>query len=174
MRALIALTAVSLCAGSMQAEIIDSIGAVVAGQAIKHSDVLREIRITALQNHEPVSLTAQMQQEATSRLIDQAIIRDEIREGLYAPTDDESARALLDQLKTSYGGPEAFQGALSSHQLDEETVRQHLEWQTAVLRFIELRFGEDATAQGNNDALFQWLDLKREEKRVVIKKERLQ
>jgi hypothetical protein len=169
----------------LKADIVDSVVAVVDSQAIKHSDVIREIRLTDFLNHEKLDLSKAAQKEAVNRLIDQAVIRQEIDAGMYVPSDPDQAAALLDQVRQSYGGASGFSKALASYGITEEELKNQLAWQTAVLEFIQLRFGtnEKAAAQAaqgtsrqassGNDDFFAWLDQMRKDRRIVIHEERL-
>jgi hypothetical protein len=166
-------------AAAGRADVVDSVVAIVNTTAIKHSDVIQEIRFTAFLNREPVDLSPAAQQDAVNRLVDQTVIRQEIEAGLYAPEDPERAEALFVQLRNSYSGPEAFRQALDSHGITEDKLHRHLEWQASVLEFIELRFGQgDPSAPGQtvttgNEEFFAWLDKMREQARLEIRKERL-
>jgi hypothetical protein len=159
------------------AEIVDSVVASVGYVAIKHSDVLREIRMAAFMNHEDPNFSAAAQKDAVSRLVDQAVIREEIESGMYVPEDPQTADSMLQQLRSSYGGPEAFAKALSKYGITEEQLKKQLQWQASVLRFIQLRFGGGESAppsQAVNDEFFAWLDQMRDRHDVQIKEARLQ
>ena len=180
-----ALTTILVVAASvpMQAEIVDSVVAVVDGRPIKHSDVIREIRLAAFMNHEDASFSPSVKKEAVKRLIDQVFIRQEII-ATSAPVPSaidnlKRADTLLQQLRTSYGSDPDFRQKLMSYGITEQELRQQLEWQVAVLQFVELRFGRiqnpgAGSANTVNDEFFAWLDSMREQKRVEIREERLQ
>ncbi len=162
---------------SSRAEVVDSLVASVDSIAIKHSDVMREIRMTAFMNHEEPKFDAKAQKDAVNRLIDQALIREEIEDGMYVPDDPKTAEALFQQLRDSYGGEEGLTKALQSRGITEDALKKQLQWQASVLRFIQLRFGggdNGPPAQSVNDEFFAWLDQTRDKRKVQIREARLQ
>jgi len=172
----IILVFVAGLAGAARAEIVDSMVASVGTTAIKHSDVIREIRLTAFMNHEKPDLRAASQKEAVNRLVDQALIRQEIEGGMYVPDDPQTAASLLKQLRETYGGADGFTKALANCGVTEEALKQQLTWQATVLKFIQLRFGggvAGAPAESVNEAFFAWLDQMRKDRKIQIQEARL-
>lgn len=131
-----------------RAEIVDRIAIIVDNQAIKHSDILNEIRETAFLNNEKLDFSIDEQKKAANRLIDQALIRKDIQAGNYAMADPALAEQLLRQIKQRYPNEAAFRQALARSGITEDMLKQHLEWQTQVLKFVELRFGGGQIASG--------------------------
>ena len=60
-----------LIAASVQAEIIDRIAVRVGTEVITDSEIVREIRLTAFFNSEPVQMSAQQKRKTAERLIEQ-------------------------------------------------------------------------------------------------------
>jgi hypothetical protein len=123
--------------------VIDRIAVVVGKHAIKSSEIYRDLRATEFLNREPLNFSAEAKRKTAERLIDQAIIRDEIANGGYPPPNRADADAILKQLRQDrFGGSDAgLQKALSVYGLTEEQLQAQLLWQLGVLRFIERRFG---------------------------------
>ena len=169
MRTLGATVFVFLAAGASPAEVVDSIVAVVGQHAIKKSDVMKQIRLTAFLNQEPANFGPEAQEAAADRLIDQALIRDEILARMYIMRDAD-AEPLLKQLQESYATPQQFSDALGRYGISQGELLGHLNWQARVLEFVQLRFGG---SQRVNEDFFAWLDQMRAEKRIQIRKERL-
>ena len=179
MRTPLVILLIAAGAACSPAEVVDSVVATVNGRAIKHSDVLREIRLTAFLNHGEADVSPAVQKETVNRLIEQAIIRQEIEAGAFSPPDPLKGEDMLRTLQETYKGKEAFREAMASRGIDESTLRKHLEWQAAVLHFVQLRFGQagtgdDPQARPVNDRFFAWLDQMRKEQRIVIREGRLQ
>ena len=87
---------------------IDRIAVIAGKHVIKTSDIERDLRVTEFLNREPLSVTADRKRKAADRLIDQAIIRDEISTGEYRRATDADAKGMLDQIrKDRFGGSEA-------------------------------------------------------------------
>ena len=129
-----------LCASLATAEMVDRISIIVDGRIIKHSDIVRDIRLTAFLNRETLSFDLSAQKKATARLIDQALIRKELQAGLYPSPEPGEVDALLRQLQHSLGSETAYQGALAAYGITDRDLRRHLNWQLSVLRFINVRF----------------------------------
>lgn len=156
-----------------QAEIVDRIALIVGNHIIKQSDILNEIRATAFLNREKPDLSLAEQKKAVSRLIDQALIRADIGNGVYVESDPAEVDKLLQQVKQAYGSEAAYRNALAAYGITESMLKDRLDWQTKVLRFVEARFGGDQAGKQVNQQFFSWLDETRKQARVVIKVEEL-
>jgi hypothetical protein len=160
---------------------VDSVVAIVGNTAIKHSDVIRDLRMTAFLNKAAVNLDQKLQEETMNRLIDQALIRNEIQAGSYDVASAALVDAAVKPVQASYGGPAAFQAALQRYGVSEEELRQRLQWEITALDFTQLRFGDGgaghAEAQAGDspgtDTFVTWLDSTRKNARIVTKPERL-
>ncbi len=140
MRALACIFGLSaLLAGAV---ILDRIAVIAGKQAIKSSDIERDIRLTDFLNRAPLNFSAASKREAAERLITQQIIRDEIVSGGYRrPPESDGARVEADIRRDRFGGSEQrLRQALQSYGLTESELRQQLLWQVTVLRFIDERF----------------------------------
>ena len=122
--------------------VIDRIAAIVGKQVIKASDIDRDLRVTAFLNQSPLNLNAQARKQATERLIDQTIIRNEIASGGYNRASDTDADHMLDQIRRErFGGSDQrLRQALAPYGLTEDQLRAQLLWQLTVLAFIDERF----------------------------------
>ncbi|HWE52190.1 MAG TPA: hypothetical protein VG273_20515 [Bryobacteraceae bacterium] len=122
--------------------VIDRIAVVAGKHPIKTSDIDREVRLTEFLNREPLSLTPERKKKTAERLIDQAIMRNEIATGSYRRASDSEASALVEQIrKDRFGGSDAqLRRALSQYGLTEEELLAQFVWQLTVLRFIDQRF----------------------------------
>jgi hypothetical protein len=148
-----ALRTLALCAAALAlsiacpmhgAVVIDRIAAVAGKHVIKTSDISRDLRLTEFLNKEPLSITIDQKKKAADRLVDQAVIRDEVATGQYGRASDSDATAMLEQIrKERFGGSdERLRQTLSQYGLSEEDLTTQLVWQLTVLRFIDQRFGQ--------------------------------
>ena len=138
------LLALVVCMASANAEIVDRISVIIDGHIIKHSDIIKDIRLTDLLNHDTPTFNVNEQKKALARLIDQALIRKELQAGLYSSPQPSEVDALLQQLKQSFGSEATYRNALKSYLVSEDDLRKHLNWQLTVLRFINIRFASGA------------------------------
>lgn len=138
-RTILSLVLTAVLAGGV---VIDRIAVVVGKHCIKSSDIDRNLRLTEFLNSQPLDLSAAARHGAAERLIDQAIIGDEIARGDFARPTESDVDPLFAQLRQKrYGGSDTrFQQALSHYGLGEGQLRKRLLWQLQVLRFIDQRF----------------------------------
>lgn len=139
MRALVLMLAV---ASGLPAVVIDRIAVVVGKHAIKSSDIERDLRLTEFLNNMPLDFSGAAKRKSAERLIDQAIIRDEIATGGYnRATDADAGRMLGEIRKQRFGSSDArLREGLARYGLSENEMREELLWQLTVLRFIDDRF----------------------------------
>jgi hypothetical protein len=121
--------------------IIDRIAIIVGNSIIKDSDIDRDIRATDFLNGRPLSLGAAARKAAADRLVNQAVIRREIRIGDYPQATFQEADQQLDKLeKQRFKSQAEFEEALKRYDLTALDLRAEFRWQLTVLRFIDQRF----------------------------------
>lgn len=136
-------TLLLLLAGALEgAVVIDRIAVAVNKHAIKLSDLERDARLTEFMNREPLDLGEAELRKSADRLIDQALIRDEIARGGYRRPGESDAEGLLKRMvHDRFAGSDArLREALTRYGLSEGELRAYLEWQLTVLAFIDQRF----------------------------------
>ncbi|HZU28942.1 MAG TPA: hypothetical protein VFA04_25685 [Bryobacteraceae bacterium] len=121
---------------------LDRIAVVAGGHAIKTSDIDRDLRATAFLNNQPLDLSPEAKRQSAQRLIEQDIIRNELKVGGYDRPSAADAAALLAQIrKDRFGNSDRrMQQSLERYGLTEDELRARLLWQLTVLRFIDQRF----------------------------------
>jgi parvulin-like peptidyl-prolyl isomerase len=129
------------------AVVIDRLAVVVDKQAIKLSDIDRDLRLTEFLNRMPLDLSGAARRKSAERLIDQAVIRNEISTGGYERASDADAESMLGQIRHDrYAGSDArLRQDLMRYGLSEDDLRAQLLWQMTVLRFIDERFRPGVT-----------------------------
>jgi hypothetical protein len=122
--------------------VIDRVAAVAGKHVIKLSDIERDLRLTNFLNREPLAINAQSKRKAAERLVDQAVIRDEIATGGYNRATDVDAADMPQQIRKDRYSASAtrLRQALMQYGLTEDELRSQLLWQLTVLRFIDQRF----------------------------------
>ncbi len=121
--------------------IIDRIAIIVGNAIIKDSDINRDVKTTEFLNGRPLELNNASRKEAADRLINQALIRKEIRIGDYAIATLQQADVELNQLVSRrFKSQERFEEALRRYGITELELRTEFQWQLTVLEFIDVRF----------------------------------
>jgi len=126
----------------IHAEIIDRIGVTVGDSVITMSEIVLQLRVAALINHQQLKLDEPALKQAADRLIEQTLVRREMALGDYSAPDPQLVEPVLAELKRDrFAGSEtAYQQTLRQYRVSEEDLHDQLLWQLTMLRFIDLRF----------------------------------
>ena len=126
---------------SMRGEIIDRIAVTVDTSVITMSEIVLQLRITAMLEDKPLKLDEEAIREAADRLIEQTLVRREIAIADYpAPSPDVADKALQDLKQQRYGSDAIYRAALQKYGVTEAALKSQLLWQLTLLRFVEVRF----------------------------------
>lgn len=131
---------VMLCSLAASATIVDRVAVIVGPHVVKSSDIERDIRVVNFINGEPLDFSLAARKKAASRLIDQEMIRQEIRAGGYPIATSNETGQMLDHLRKEHGGEAGFERALGAYGITSDELRSQLAWQMTALRFIDARF----------------------------------
>ncbi|HWR49861.1 MAG TPA: hypothetical protein VN428_02065 [Bryobacteraceae bacterium] len=143
--------------------LLDRIAIVVGTDAITETEVLDEIRVTALLNHEPLEFDSAARRKAAERLVDQQLIRQDMKAAAYPEPENSEAEKMLAEFKrTEFAGAGAYRAALGEYGVTEEQLKAHLLWQLAALRFTDYRFRAKAPRPG--EVLREHLEARSEER----------
>ena len=123
-----------------RAEIIDRIAVVVGNSVITESEIVREIRLTAFLNQEPLDFSVASKRKTAERLVEQRLIQIENDASLYPPPPADAVEQALAQVKAKTSNPKGYQDELTRTGVSEEELKAHLRRQLATLRFLDLRF----------------------------------
>jgi hypothetical protein len=129
----------AVSAAACSAAVLDRIVITVGRQAITESDLRKEILLASFLNQTQPDFSNASRKAAAKRRLDRALIAAEIRAGQYPAPPIEETEPAMESLKKSRGS--SFQEALDRYGLTEQELRQYLQEQLTVLRFIDLRFG---------------------------------
>jgi hypothetical protein len=124
----------------MRAEIVDRIAASIGSHVITESEVLEEIRVTALLDGTSVDEGAEQKRQALERLVDQELMRKEIVFTRFPFPSESDVKPLYAQVRDRFPDQDGYNAELRKYGLTDGDVRQHLQWQVMMLRFIEYRF----------------------------------
>jgi len=132
-----------LLAGSMAAGIIDRIAVSVGNRVITETDLDCEMRITAFLNSAPLpasGFTGAEKRQTAERMVDQALVRNEIEAARYPPPTAAETDAALAEEKARFGNDAAYRHALAQYGITEDELKARLAWQLMLVRFIGVRF----------------------------------
>jgi hypothetical protein len=123
-----------------RAEVIDRIAVTVGKAVITESDVIRDLRISAMLDQKPVDLSGAEKRKAADRLVDQTLILQEAAFVRVAMPSQEDQDRMLKQVKAQFPGEEAYRAALESYHVTESDLVAHLMAGLRAMRFADLRF----------------------------------
>lgn len=138
----LAMIALGLATLSLHAQVLDRVVASVNGKPILLSRVDEQARLAAfIEGRDPNSLAAQDRAQALERLINQALIREQIARAQFTATDsDVDARMQEARKLMNAASDAAWREALSRYGIDEPLVKQYLRAQVEEMQFVEARF----------------------------------
>lgn len=123
------------------AVLIDRIAVIVGHTPILDSDITTDIRVTAFLNRRPLDFSPTARKQSANRLIDQAVIRQQIELGGFPVATRAEADAFLHSIEQSRASTVTQFGVeLSNYGITESLLRDRLHWQLTVLRFIDMMF----------------------------------
>lgn len=173
------LLAAGFIAVFLQAEIVDRLAIVVGHQSVTELQLEEELRVTAFLNNRPISRTEDARRAAADRLVEQLLLKREMELSRYRQPDSKDLNVYLEQLQSTDGGPDRFRQLLRDYNLSESALKEHLELQLAILRFVEYRFRSDTAAtlkesigqnirdEQTDEALAAWLEETRKQVNIV-------
>jgi len=123
-------------------EILDQLVAVVNGNAVLQSDVDEELRFECFAAKRALQdLTSEDREAALDRLIDQELLREQMRPADFQGATPDEIEKALQSFKSDYSktSGESWTAALLSYGISENTVRNHIEIELNQLRIIDAR-----------------------------------
>ncbi len=171
-----------LLSAEPQPVLLDRIAATVGSEVITEGQVLDEIRIVAFLNGRKPDFSPAERRRAAERLVDQALIRREMRIAQFPEPSLSDADKALDELwRKRYPSRAAFRKALEAYGIPERELLHHLRWELAALRFTDYRFRPFAAARpgtsqpdGADRQMEAWLKQARAATRIRFFKEAFQ
>lgn len=123
------------------AETLDRIVATVNGHALLQSDWDDELRYECFMSGRPLrDLSQEDRQGALNRLVDQELLREQVRSADFKPTSSEEIDKQLQALKSDYARDhesQSWSAALASYGLSEAAVRNRLQAELDQLRLVD-------------------------------------
>jgi hypothetical protein len=176
------------------AAVVDRVAVVIGKTVLTESEVRMEVRLTEFLNKQPLDFSAEQRRAAAERLVDQQLIRDEMKVSNIAGVPASEADTILQNfIRNQYPDAARFRADLTKYGITEQDLKQHLAWQVAAIRFTDSRFQAPAPVVENEQAanraqpgsdssqtssvdeqMGAWLKATRAQTRIQFKKEAFQ
>ena len=139
--ALAAGLSVAFAASSPAGPIVDRVISNVNGHVVLQSDWEEEIAFEALANgRAPDSFTAEERKAALDRLIDQELLREQVRPSQPAPADQVAARvAEVRKAQPEWSTEQGWHAALQRYGLTQHLLEKRLSEDIQLMRLVEDR-----------------------------------
>jgi hypothetical protein len=142
------LAATAVCAD----EVLDRMVATVNGHVILLSDLQDEVRFEAFTSSRPLGeISRDQSRAALDRLIDQELLREQMRAAEVKPPAREELLKAVENLKSEIlkvTAGRTWGELLSSYHLDKTFVQDRMESEVEQLRFIDARFRPSIQVSG--------------------------
>ena len=150
----VVLVLVLLFAGSMRADVIDRIMAVVGGQPITLSDVNAALYFHLV---EPPAGTRDALVFAIDRLVDRTLMLAEVDRFQPPEPDPVEITIRLDQLERAAGSTEAFEKSLQVTGSTRDRLRRYIRDDLRIATYKNQRFGAAVSASDRDAAIGAWV-----------------
>jgi hypothetical protein len=146
MRRMLQLVVVVAClAGIAQAgDVLDRIVAIVNNTPIFQSDWELALRGESLLNGRAPESFSEAEQRATfERLVDQELLREQMRGFMITPVTEDEVNAQLQDVRNQIEGAKAddsWKATLQKAGISEEELKSRIRMQLEILRFLDARF----------------------------------
>jgi SurA N-terminal domain len=131
----------ALAFSAMAGQVVDRVVTKVNGHPILQSDWEQEVAFEAFSNaRDPDSFTAAERNAALDRLIDQELLREQVRPSQPAPADEVAARvAEVRKLQPDCATDEGWRAKLQRYGLTQSALEKHLGDQIRLMKLVEDR-----------------------------------
>jgi len=125
-----------------QADVLDRIAATVDKRVITTSDIIRDLRVSALLDGKPVDLSVAAKRAAATRLVDRILLLLEASTSHFDQPAGGDTACHVDP-KVRYPTEPQFLAALAEYHLTEAELAAHLLDGQRACEFTDLRFGPE-------------------------------
>jgi DNA-binding transcriptional ArsR family regulator len=137
--------AMALTISALGGQVVDRVVTNVNGHVVLQSDWEQEVAFEALSNgRDPDSFTSAERQAALDRLVDQELLREQVRPGLPAPPEQVNAhvaefRAEVRKLRPDSASDDGWRAVLQRYGLTQRSLEKHLSDQIQLMKLVEDR-----------------------------------
>jgi hypothetical protein len=130
-----------LSISAMAGEVIDRVVTNVNGHVVLQSDWEQEVAFEALSNgRDPASFTSDERKAALDRLIDQELLREQVRPAQPAPAEQVAASvAEVRKLHPDSATDDAWHATLQRYGLSQKSLEKRLSDQIQLMKLVEDR-----------------------------------
>ncbi len=139
---LIAVLCLAWAGVSAGQAVVDRLVATVNGKPILQSDWDVAMRCEALLDHKPLRFTADAARATLERLIDQELLRQQVRSFQLKPVSEEEVSERMREIRQQVpgaAGEDGWQSELRRYGLTQSEVEERVREQLEILRFIDVR-----------------------------------
>jgi sulfur carrier protein ThiS len=131
----------ALALSARAGQVVDRVVTKVNGHPILQSDWEQEVAFEAFSNaRDPDSFTAAERTAALDRLIDQELLREQVRPSQPAPVDEVAARlAEVRKLQQDCATDEGWRAKLQRYGFSQSVLEKHLSDQIQLMKLVEDR-----------------------------------
>jgi hypothetical protein len=137
--------ALALAISAVGGQVVDRVVTNVNGHVLLQSDWEQEIAFEALSNgRDPDSFTTAERSAALDRLVDQELLREQVRPGQPAPPEQVAARVAevreeIRKLRPDSASDDGWHATLQRYGLTQKSLERHLSDQIQLMRLVEDR-----------------------------------
>ena len=133
--------ALALTTAALGGQVVDRVVTNVNGHVVLQSDWEQEVAFEALSNgRDPDSFTSAERHAALDRLVDQELLREQVRPSQPAPTEQVAARvAEVRKLRPDCSTDDGWHATLQRYGLTQSALEKRLSDQIQLMRLVEDR-----------------------------------
>lgn len=135
-------------------EVVDRIVATVNGHVILQSDWEDAMRYEAfIAGHQPNDLTSADRKAVLDRLIDQELLREQMRASDFQRATDEEVAKRIQEVRSQYpnaSNEEGWHSILSRYRLTEAELKERVALQLNLMRLVDARLRPNVNIDGKS------------------------
>ena len=161
--------------GAAHAAVLDRVAVTIGKDVVTESEVMEEIRLTDFQNQSPLDVSPKARLAAAERMVDQDLIRVEMKLENFAPPPAGVDQTLREFKQAHFRTHAQYLASLRKYGITEDQLKRYLVWQLAALRFTDQRFHAEKIADtAVDEPMDAWLKETRAQTKIQFHQEALE